>query len=72
MIEMFSGFILFLFVDGTPLEYTPKNSLSDCLKTKREIVRNTGAMSNRYRCAEGKLELKEVNGKMHPVKIVED
>ena len=38
MVEIFTGFILFLFVDGTPLEFTPKDGLSDCLKTKREIV----------------------------------
>ena len=71
MLEIFQGFILFLFVDGTPLEYTPKDSLSDCLKTKREIVRNTGAMASRYSCAEGKIKLKEINGKMHPVELLD-
>ena len=71
MLEVFKGFILFLFVDGTPLEYTPKDSLSDCLKTKREIVRNTGAMSTRYSCAEGKIQMKEINGKMHPIELLD-
>ena len=27
MIEIFKGFVLFLFVDGSPIEYTPKESL---------------------------------------------
>ncbi len=71
MLEIFQGFILFLFVDGTPLEYTPKDSLSDCLKTKREIVRNTGAMSNRYRCGEGQIQMKEIDGKIHPIDLIE-
>ena len=71
MLEVFKGFILFLFVDGTPLEYTPRDSLSDCLKTKREIVRNNGAMSNRYSCAEGQIQMKEINGKMHPIQLLD-
>ena len=71
MLEVFKGFILFLFVDGTPLEFTPRDSLSDCLKTKREIVRNNGSMSNRYSCAEGQIQMKEINGKMHPIELLD-
>ena len=71
MLEVFKGFILFLFVDGTPLEFTPRDSLSDCLKTKREIVRNNGAMSNRYSCAEGQIQMKEINGIMHPIELLD-
>jgi len=71
VLEVFKGFILFLFVDGTPLEFTPRDSLSDCLKTKREIVRNNGAMSNRYSCAEGQIQMKEINGKMHPIELLD-
>ena len=71
MIEIFKGFILFLFVDGTPLEFTPREGLSDCLKTKREIVRNTGASPNRYACAKGEIQMQEINGKMHPIKLLD-
>tara|TARA_Y100001938_G_C7755415_1_gene265939 strand:- start:99 stop:314 length:216 start_codon:yes stop_codon:yes gene_type:complete len=71
MIEIFKGFILFLFVDGTPIEYTPKESLSDCLKTKREIARNIGE-AGRYACAQGEVKLKEINGVKLPVGLVED
>ena len=72
MVEIFTGFILFLFVDGTPLEFTPKDGLSDCLKTKREIVRNTGASPNRYSCAQGIIRMQEINGKLHPIELLED
>ena len=70
MIEIFKGFILFLFVDGTPIEYTPKESLSDCLKTKREIARNVGN-SNRYSCGQGQIRMEEHNGKMQPIELLE-
>ena len=72
MIEIFKGFILFLFVDGTALEFTPRDGLSDCLKTKRQIVRNTGASPNRYKCAQGEIKMQEINGKMHPIELIED
>ena len=72
MVEIFKGFILFLFVDGTPLEFTPKDGLSDCLKTKREIERNTGASPNRYSCAQGKIRMQEINGKFHPIELLEN
>lgn len=71
MIEIFKGFVLFLFVDGSPIEYTPKESLGDCLKTKREIARNIGE-SGRYSCAQGKVKLQDINGKKLPVGLVED
>ena len=71
MIEIFKGFVLFLFVDGSPIEYTPKESLSDCLKTKREIARNIGE-SGRYSCAQGKVKLQDINGTKLPVGLVED
>lgn len=71
MIEIFKGFVLFLFVDGTPIEYTPKESLGDCLKTKREIARNMGE-SGRYSCARGQIKLQDINGKKLPVGLVEE
>ena len=70
MLEIFKGFILFLFVDGTPIEYTPKDSLSDCLKTKREIARNIGD-NNRYSCGKGEIRMEEHNGKLQPVELLD-
>ena len=71
MVEIFKGFILFLFVDGTPLEFTPKDGLSECLKTKREIVRNIGASQSRYSCGKGEIKMQEINGKLHPVELID-
>ena len=71
MLEIFKGFVLFLFVDGTPLEFTPKDGLSDCLKTKREIVRNTGASQSRYSCGQGEIRMQKINGKFHPIELID-
>ena len=71
MVEIFKGFILFLFVDGTPLEFTPKDGLSECLKTKREIVRNLGVSTSRYSCGKGEIKMQEINGKLHPVELID-
>ena len=71
MVEIFKGFILFLFVDGTPLEFTPKANLSECLKTKREIMRNTGTSQSRYSCGKGEIRMQEINGKFHPVELID-
>ena len=40
--DIFTGFILLMFVSGTdsPMEFTPKNSMVDCLTSKRKIMRN--------------------------------
>ena len=69
MIEIFKGFVLFLFIDGTAAECTPKDSLSDCLKAKREIARNLGE-SGRYSCAQGILKVQDINGKMVSIGLV--
>ena len=69
MIEIFKCFVLFLFIDGDPMEYTPKESLSDCLKAKREIARNIGE-SGRYSCAQGELKVQDINGKMVSIGLV--
>ena len=44
-------FVLFLTMGGSPIEWTPHFSLSDCLGVKRKIERNVGKQaSNRYSC----------------------
>ncbi len=72
MIEIFTGFVLFLFIDGDPMEYTPKDSLSDCLKAKREIARNLGeAHGGRYSCVQAELKVQDINGKMVSIGLVD-
>ena len=43
MIETFTGFILMMFMSGDPqnkpTEFTPRDSLSHCLSTKRKVLR---------------------------------
>ena len=42
------------------------------ITTEAALGTNTGAASNRYRCAEGKIRMQEINGKMHPIELLED
>lgn len=71
--EIFSGFILLMFMSGDvkPTEFTPRNSMMECLKMKREIKRVQGPGGPRWVCQEGKLEFEIKNGEKHPLKILE-
>ena len=71
--EIFSGFILLMFVGGSevPLEFTPRDSIVHCLSTKRKILRNQSGKGPLWVCQQGKVELKEINGEWHPLKILE-
>lgn len=70
--EIFSGFILMMFMGGadTPAEFTPRESMVECLQVKRKIKRTQGPTGPRWVCQEGEIEMKEYNGKMHPNKIL--
>tara|TARA_B100000965_G_C19541388_1_gene735742 strand:+ start:703 stop:918 length:216 start_codon:yes stop_codon:yes gene_type:complete len=70
--EMFVGFILYMFVNGEALEFTPKESLSNCLSTKRKILRSQGKGGPQWKCGEGKIKMKEFNGKFHPIQLMEE
>ena len=51
--ELFVGFILHLYnsVTGQLLEFTPRDSLSECLKVKRVIERSDPPKENpRWAC----------------------
>ena len=44
-------FVLFLTTGGSPIEWTPHFTLSDCLGVKRKIERNIGKQAgSRYSC----------------------
>lgn len=76
MLEIFQGFILMMFMGGDPVdkptEFTPRDSLSHCLATKRKVLRNQGSGGPQWVCKQGKIEMQEMNGKMHPIKILEE
>jgi|TARA_Y100000114_G_C11581764_1_gene241412 hypothetical protein len=71
--EIFTGFILLMFMSGdvSPTEFTPRDSMMECLKVRREIKRVQGPGGPRWVCKIGKLEMEIKNGEKHPLKILE-
>ena len=64
MIEI--TFVLLLVMNGEKIEYTPYQSLSQCLSVRRKIKRNVGHTNNfdqKWSCKELKVKLKE-NGEI--------
>ena len=74
MIEIFTGFILQMIasVSGTIMEFTPRKSLSECLKVKRKIERESDVYQGpRWVCKKGKLEMhKPMDGSYRPMKML--
>ena len=59
MIEV--TFVLLLMMNGERVEYTPYDSLSQCLSVRRKIKRNVGHTNNfdqKWSCKELKVKLK--------------
>ena len=71
--EIFTGFILMMFMSGDvkPSEFTPRDSMMQCLKVKRKIKRTQGPGGPRWVCQKGKLEMELKAGTKHPLKILE-
>ena len=58
MIEV--TFVLLLMMNGEKVEYTPYQSLSECLSVRRKIKRNVGHTNNfeqKWSCKELKVKL---------------
>ena len=74
MIEL--TFVLLLFVSGEAIEYTPYESLSECLATKRKIKRNSGysaGFDQRWACKEMKVKLvKGADGTFNIEELLDD
>jgi hypothetical protein len=67
-------FVLFLYLGGSPTEWTPHFTLSECLSVKRKIERNVGKQAgNRYSCKEETVEITNDNpeGKYIITKFIE-
>ena len=63
--ETFVGFVLFLYTSaGQLLEFTPRDSLSECLSIKRKIERTDPP-------PRGKVKIKTMNGKKYPVEVLD-
>ena len=65
MIEL--TFVLLLVMGGEKVEYTPYQSLSECLSVRRKIKRNVGHTNN----FDQKWSCKELNVKMVDGQILE-
>ena len=64
MIEL--TFVLLLVMGGEKVEYTPYESLSECLSVRRKIKRNVGHTNNfdqKWSCKELKVKISE-NGEI--------
>ena len=60
MVEL--TFVLFLVMGGEKVEYTPYQSLSECLSVRRKIKRNVGPTNNfdqKWSCKELKVKVKD-------------
>ena len=57
--------VLCLFINGELIEHRLQNSISDCLKHKRELTRNMHMNNKEARCGEMEVELvKNADGSM--------
>ena len=52
-------FALCLFINGELVEHRIQNSLSTCLKMKREATRNMEMNNKKFMCGEVKAEIEE-------------
>ena len=60
MVEL--TFVLLLVMGGEKVEYTPYQSLSECLSVRRKIKRNVGPTNNfdqKWSCKELKVKVKD-------------
>jgi len=65
-------FALCLFINGELVEHRIQDSLSTCLKMKREATRNMEMNNKQFMCGEVKAELeKNIDGSISINKILE-
>ena len=66
-------FALCLFINGELIEHRIQDSLSTCLKMKREATRNMDMQNKQLMCGEVKAELyKNVDGSISINKIIQE
>ena len=63
---------LCMFYQGGIIEHTYKESMSDCLKSKRIASREVNPENVRMQCGKVDAILEDDNGRMRVVKIVKD
>ena len=64
-------FVLCLFINGELVEHRIQDSLSTCLKMKREATRNMNMANKQFMCGEVQAELEEnIDGSKSIKKII--
>jgi len=64
-------FVLCLFINGELVEHRIQDSLSTCLKMKREATRNMNMENKQFMCGEVQAELEEnIDGSKSIKKII--
>jgi len=64
-------FVLCLFINGELVEHRIQNTLSTCLKMKREATRNMNMENKQFMCGEVQAELEEnIDGSKSIKKII--
>ena len=64
-------FALCLFINGELVEHRIQNSLSDCLKHKREATRNMDMQNKQFMCGEVEAEIEtNIDGSKTIKKII--
>ena len=65
MVVIKSLFVLFLYIGGNPIEWTPHSTLSECLSIKRKIERAIGGQaSDRYSCKKETVEIEKSSNRI--------
>ena len=66
-------FALCLFINGEIIEHRIQDSLSTCLKMKREASRNMDMANKQFMCGEVKAEIeKNIDGSISIKKIIKE
>ena len=65
-------FALLMFLNGTMIEHTPKDSLSSCLKSKRIAMREINPESGVFSCKKVKAKTEMYMGGKKILKIIKE
>ena len=68
MIEIL--FALTMYLNGSMIEHTPKNSLSHCLKSKRVAMKEVNPERVVFKCEKLKVETEIYMGEKKIVKVI--
>ena len=65
-------FVLTMYLNGAMIEYTPKETLSKCLTSKRLAMREVNPQSVIFKCEKLKVETEIYMGAKKIVKVIND